>query len=100
MAVEDAGSTVVGVLAVVDRDEGGREAVMQADAAVRALIPPPAMTALEQQMLQLIQLIADEIGAYQPWMTPAGNGYAPTAAWGSSWEDEMAQGMAELGISF
>ena len=76
------------------------DAVAKADAVVRALIPPPAMTALEQHMLQLIQLIANEIAAYQPWMTPTGNGYAPTAAWGSSWEDEMAQGMAELGISF
>ena len=76
------------------------QAVMSADAAVRALIPQPAMEALEQQMLQLIQLIANEIGAYQPWMTPTGNGYAPTAAWGSSWEDEMAKGMAEFGISF
>lgn len=76
------------------------QAVTGADAAVRALIPAPAMAALEQQMMQLIQLIADEMAAYQPWMTPTGTGYAPTAAWGSSWEDDMAQGMAELGISF
>lgn len=76
------------------------QAVTAADAAVRALIPPAAMSALEQQMLQLIQLIANEIASYQPWMTPTGNGYSPTAAWGSSWEDQMAQGMAELGVSF
>jgi len=77
------------------------QTVMSADAAVRALIPPPAMAALEQQMMQLLQLIANEINAYQPWMSPtADGGYSPTAAWGSSWEDQMAQGMAELGISF
>ncbi len=75
-------------------------AVASADALVRALIPVPALGALEQQMLQMLQMIATEIASYQPWMTPTGTGYSPTMAWGSSWEDQMAQGMAELGISW
>ena len=74
--------------------------VMHTDAIVRALIPPQALAALEQQMMQLLGIIANEIASYQPWMTPTGGGYSPSMAWGSSWEDEMAQGMAELGLSF
>jgi orotate phosphoribosyltransferase len=37
-AVEQAGGTVIGVLAVVDRDEGGREAVIQAGYPLRSLV--------------------------------------------------------------
>jgi hypothetical protein len=74
--------------------------VMNTDAIVRALIPPQALAALEQQMMQLLGIIANEIASYQPWMTPTGGGYSPSMAWGGSWEDQMAQGMAELGISF
>jgi orotate phosphoribosyltransferase len=37
-AVEQAGGSVIGVLAVVDRDEGGREAVTQAGYPLRSLV--------------------------------------------------------------
>jgi len=42
-AVDAAGGTVVGVLALVDREEGGREAIEAAGYAVRALAPASAI---------------------------------------------------------
>ncbi len=45
-AVRNAGGQVVGVLALVDREEGGREAIEQAGYAVRALVPAGAIIAL------------------------------------------------------
>lgn len=42
-AVAAAGGTVVGVLALVDREEGGREAIEAAGYAVRALAPASAI---------------------------------------------------------
>lgn len=44
-AVRAAGGTVVGVLALVDREEGGREAIEAAGLAVLALVPATALLA-------------------------------------------------------
>jgi orotate phosphoribosyltransferase len=44
-AVRAAGGTVVGVLALVDREEGGREAIEGQGLAVRALVPAAALLA-------------------------------------------------------
>lgn len=45
-AVRTAGGTVLGVLALVDREEGGREAIEAAGLEVRALVPASALLAL------------------------------------------------------
>jgi len=45
-AVRKAGGTVLGVLALVDREEGGREAIEAAGLAVRSLVPASALLAL------------------------------------------------------
>lgn len=45
-AVRTAGGTVLGVLALVDREEGGREAIEAAGLAVRSLVPASALLAL------------------------------------------------------
>jgi orotate phosphoribosyltransferase len=45
-AVRDAGGVVVGVLALVDREEGGREAIEAAGVPVQALAPISALLAL------------------------------------------------------
>ncbi len=44
-AVRAAGGTVLGVLALVDREEGGREAIEAAGLAVRSLVPASALLA-------------------------------------------------------
>lgn len=44
-AIAEAGGTVVGVLAVVDREEGGREAIERAGHAVRTLVTAREITA-------------------------------------------------------
>ena len=44
-AVRAAGGIVVGVLALVDREEGGREAIEAAGLTVRSLIPASALLA-------------------------------------------------------
>ena len=44
-AVRAAGATVLGVLALVDREEGGREALEAAGLQVRALVPATALLA-------------------------------------------------------
>jgi orotate phosphoribosyltransferase len=44
-AVRAAGGTVLGVLALVDREEGGREAIEAQGLAVRALVPATALLA-------------------------------------------------------
>jgi orotate phosphoribosyltransferase len=44
-AVRAAGGTVLGVLALVDREEGGREAIEAQGLAVRALVPASALLA-------------------------------------------------------
>lgn len=44
-AVRAAGGTVVGVFALVDREEGGREAIEACGLAVRALVPASALLA-------------------------------------------------------
>ena len=44
-AVRAAGGIVVGVLALVDREEGGREAIEAAGLTVRALVPASALLA-------------------------------------------------------
>lgn len=44
-AVRAAGGSVLGVLALVDREEGGREAIEAAGLAVRALVPASALLA-------------------------------------------------------
>ena len=47
-AVRTAGGIVTGVLALVDREEGGREALEAAGLAVRALVPASALLAAMQ----------------------------------------------------
>jgi orotate phosphoribosyltransferase len=42
-AVRAAGGTVCGVLAVVDREEGGREAIERAGLPVRAIVQLPEL---------------------------------------------------------
>jgi len=76
------------------------QTVLTVDPVVRTLIPPMALAALEQQIMNLLQIIASEVTGYRPWMTPTGHGYAPVMATGGSWEDQMASGLAELGLSW
>jgi uncharacterized membrane protein YkvA (DUF1232 family) len=75
------------------------QSIIAADPIVRALIPAQAMVALEQQLMQILNLIAAEINSYQPWMTPDGSGYSPTIAGGGSWEDQMNTALLGTGLS-
>ncbi|MEO1063705.1 MAG: toll/interleukin-1 receptor domain-containing protein [Actinomycetota bacterium] len=63
------------------------------DQLVTALLPPAVRHALEQLLLQYLQLLAMEIEQYQPVM---GVG---TASVGGSWEDQMNAGLLGTGLS-
>lgn len=79
------------------------QTVVQADYIVRAILPPQVLTVLEHYLMQVLNLIAAEIQAYQPWMTPAGHGYSPflpsPASSGGSWEDQMNDALLGTGLS-
>jgi hypothetical protein len=79
------------------------QTIIAADHVVRAIIPPEVLTALTAALFQMLQLIGAEVGSYQPWFTPQGNGYAPTiaapGASGGSWEDQMNDGLLGTGLS-
>lgn len=72
--------------------------IAQADAIARAIMPPSALQALTGLLMQLLQVIAAEVQAYQPQMTPFGRGYQPWAS-GGTWEDEMNRALLGTGLS-
>lgn len=78
-------------------------AIAPADYVVRAVIPEEALAALSQAVLEMLQVIADEVSAYQPWFTPQGSGYTPTmaapASVGGCWEDQMSELLRGTGLS-
>jgi hypothetical protein len=77
--------------------------IIAADHTVRELIPPAALNVLSGAVLEMLQIIAAEVAAYQPWFTPQGHGYAPVmaapAARGGSWEDQMNERLLGTGLS-
>lgn len=77
--------------------------IVNADPVVRAIIPPDALTALTNIIFQMLQMIAQEINAYQPWFAPQGRGYDPfmgsPGSGGGTWEDHMNQALLGTGYS-
>lgn len=80
------------------------QTIVSTDHVVRSVLPPEVLTELTGAVMQMLQTIAAEVAAYEPWLTPDEHrGYAPTiaqpAATGGSWEDQMNERLLGTGLS-
>lgn len=77
--------------------------IVAVDPVVRHLMPAGVLPILEDQLLHLLDVIAAEIAAYRPWMSPGGGGgrgQSPTIPSGGALEEKMAAALRGTGFSF
>lgn len=73
-------------------------ALTNADAVVRALMPPQILEALNNLLMTYLRVISAEVEHYSPQMTHVQRGYQPHLS-GGCWEDDMNQMLLGTGLS-
>jgi len=73
-------------------------ALTNADAIVRALMPPQILEALNNLLMTYLRVISAEVEHYSPQMTHVQRGYQPHLS-GGCWEDDMNQMLLGTGLS-